>query len=273
MKYFEIGDIRITSRTANGYLLTVAPDTAGGGVDRNTINYAGCDGEEVRDVYFKSRDFMIEGFILSNSERGYSMLRRKLLRSLVPKTSYPLVYYDGCNTYKAEAYIDGNITFGRVINGRNSAFVINITIPSFYFKSFKEVTKDVYRRADMVTGRFTLPMVFTKRDSTADIVNKGDVSAFPIFNLHCNEEMSENIVIRNDTTNEELQLNYKPVKGERIVIDAEQFKITSNLNGNIIKCLSADSTFFELGKGSVKLSCLTNGVSVSVNFYERYAGV
>jgi len=273
MKYIKIGNIRITTRSREGYLLTAAPDTSSGDVQTNVINYAGCDGEEIKDIYFKSRSFSVEGYIFSNSERGYHMLRRKLIHELIPKKEYELEYYDGSNTYKAVAVLDGNVTFGRVIGRKNGSFLLNVTIPGFYFKSKKRTFVKVYQRQNLITGSFTLPAVFTTRVSEATVLNKGDVPAFPVFTLSCISVEGNAISITNDTTNEKILLNYTPTVGEVITIDCENFKIESNINGNIIKHLSADSVFFLIGTGNVSLSCQTHGVLVSVELFERYSGV
>lgn len=273
MKYIKIGDIKMTTRSSNGYLLTAAPDTSSGDVQANVINYAGCDGEEIKDIYFKSRSFSIEGYILSHSEQGYQLLRRKLIHELIPKKEYELEYYDGGDTYKAMVFIDGNVTFGRVVGRKNGSFLLNVTIPGFYFKSKKSVFTEVYQRRDLITGNFTLPTVFTERRSTTNVSNKGDVPAFPVFTLSCISVEENQISITNDTTNEKIILNYTPTVGEKIIIDCENFKIESSIKGNIIKYLSADSVFFLIGTGNVRLSCQTNGVGISVEFFERYSGV
>ena len=270
IRMFRFGGITIQSDIKSGFLLTEKPNTDGGNVTQNSINYIDTDGAEYKDTYFAPRDFDIKGAILFNNDAGKFQLKHRLVAACNPKKEMDLFYYNGNEKFYATAMTAALPEFGEEMNGI-LPFCISMRIPGFYWMSEKETSCNVFERTKLLKSSFTLPIKFSMRTSETKITNSGDVDALPSFKIICNEtpELSE-IKINNLTTRKYIYLKYQATKGEIITIDCEKCTVKSSTKGNILNSVTADSEFFTYTPGQNDISCNLPGTAVISTHRCRY---
>lgn len=277
MKYIKIGTIKITTRTKSGFLLSVLPNTTAGTMKYKKTEYIDTDGAEYSEMLYQPRMMTVNGYIMARSNSELREYRKNLLNELNSKEMQKMEYFDGKNKYTATVLIDGTVNIGKAINNIVAPFLFNIIIPGFYFKAEEITTHRLYAREDLIKGTFEIPeegIMFTKRKNSATVKNNGGVAVYPLFELKCVEEKTEKgIEIHNITTDEYIKLDYQPSVGETITIDCENITVVSSINGNIIRTVTPDSTFFKYKKGNTDVEIRTHGVMITSSFNELYTGV
>ena len=122
---------------------------------------------------------------------------------------------------------------------------------------------------------FTLPIVFSERTNTVDIQNLGDVDSPCVLEIVFEESKTDaTIKVENVTTEKSITIECDVTVGEVITVDTEKSTITSSVQGNIMKFITADSDFFLLKKGlnSIEVTCDAILV-ISATYRYRYLGV
>lgn len=277
MKYIKIGKIKITTRTQNGFLLSILPNTTAGTMKYKKTEYIETDGATYTEMLYQPRNMTINGHITSRSNSELINYKKLLLREINSKELQEMEYFDGKNKYIASVLVDGTVNVGKEIGKTVVPFSFNIIIPSFYFKAKNTTKQKLYGRENLIEGSFEIPeegIMFTRRINKATIINNGGVEVPPFFELKCVEEKTERgIEIYNNTSGEYIKLNYQPAVDETINIDCENITVVSSLNGNIINTVTPDSTFFKYKKGTTEVEIKTHGVMVVSSFNELYTGV
>ncbi len=131
-------------------------------------------------------------------------------------------------------------------NKRRGAYVpfaVQFIADDPYFTDMNETLINVFKREGKVSSEFVLPCVFSKRKTEAEIINRGDGTIEPIFEISSvsGAVCPEGISIKNTTNGNEIKLMCDVLAGEVITVDVKKRKITSNLRGNLI-FLMADET-------------------------------
>ena len=103
--------------------------------------------------------------------------------------------------------------------------------------------------------------IATQRSSKTSIYNYGDVEIYPVITLTNNKVsnlLSEEtkITLTNATTDKAITLEYQISPGETVTIDLESRSILSDINGNIVTCISDDTVLsdFYLATGKNDIS-------------------
>ena len=104
------------------------------------------------------------------------------------------------------------------------------------------------------SGKFILPCMFTRYISRANVVNIGDVDTEPIIRIRLNggtyngtEGTPGTLVIRNETTNQQIELNLGDAENTtEVIIDIPTRKIYSQDNKNLIHHLAPTSFLSDL---------------------------
>ena len=109
-------------------------------------------------------------------------------------------------------------------------------------------------------GEFTLPCVFGRYISKANVINIGDVDTEPIIRIHLNGGTYTGsggtlgtLIIHNESTKQEIELNLQDAENTtEIIVDIPNRKIYSQDNQNLIHHLAPTSFLsdFWLQKGS-----------------------
>ncbi|WP_249311514.1 phage distal tail protein [Congzhengia minquanensis] len=140
-----------------------------------------------------------------------------------------------------------------------------------YFHDCEEKRVVISRKNDKLTFPFHLPVTFSERVNSTDLVVSGEEASEPVIYIFGddpeNTDYDDNsITIVNKTANAFLKLNYKISYGEQIKIDIPNREITSNLRERMFQYLSDDSFFssFVLLSGANEIECRTN---VRINAY------
>lgn len=128
-----------------------------------------------------------------------------------------------------------------------------------YFED-KETTKvPLFKVEHLLKSTFTLPCMFTRRTTKANVINIGDVDTEPIIRIRLNGGTYNGtagtpgtLVIRNETTKQEIELNLQDAESTKeVIVDIPNRKIYSQDNKNLIHHLAPTSFLsdFWLQKG------------------------
>ena len=127
----------------------------------------------------------------------------------------------------------------------------------------------ILRKVPIAEGTFTLPCIFSCRTSEASILNIGDVDAEPIIRITVQGEVKTGdeagvLIIKNETTEQQLELLCDAKDGDVITINIPERKIYRQKTENLISYLSPSSFLsdFWLAKGENRISVINN-VSMS----------
>ncbi|MBQ8525956.1 MAG: phage tail family protein [Clostridia bacterium] len=95
-------------------------------------------------------------------------------------------------------------------------------------------------------GAFKLPCIFTRRISSSDVFNFGDVECEPVIRITVQgsqrtDVAAKRLIITNTSTNQQLILNYAAQEGDEITIDIPNRKIFDQKGTNLISYLDSSS--------------------------------
>ncbi len=144
-------------------------------------------------------------------------------------------------------------------HGGYSVFAIQFVCDYPYFED-KETSKvPLFKVEHLLEGTFMLPCMFTRRIAKANVVNIGDVDTEPIIRISLNGGTYNGtagtpgtLVIRNETTKQEIELNLGDAESTKeVIVDIPNRKIYSQDNKNLIHHLAPTSFLsdFWLQKG------------------------
>lgn len=168
-----------------------------------------------------------------------------------------LLISDGVRTRKINARCVEAVQGER--HGGYSVFAIQFVCDYPYFED-KETTKvPLFKVEHLLKSTFTLPCMFTRRTTKANVINIGDVDTEPIIRIRLNGGTYNGtagtpgtLVIRNETTKQEIELNLQDAESTKeVIVDIPNRKIYSQDNKNLIHHLAPTSFLsdFWLQKG------------------------
>lgn len=145
-----------------------------------------------------------------------------------------------------------------------------------YFTDLFPTVKSVHSRENLVNLKTKPPAVLTKRTSNADIGYEGGVKTAPTFEVDIISDGCESIVIKNETHNEKIQLDYAAEKGEKITLNLAEGTVFSSDGADLAEYLSND-TFLEdfylhPGENRINVTCGGDSLAcaVSCSYLNRY---
>ena len=149
-----------------------------------------------------------------------------------------------------------------------------------YFSDFNKKKTGVFVRRDIPKTEFTLPGVFTKRTTKADIFLSGEMPCEPVVRLFCSREYESaggGITVKNNSNGNFFTLNYKMSRGEEITVDFHSRTVKNQLGKSLINHISEDTFLseFKLEPGTNEIE-VVNGedaeaVSAVIEFGNIYA--
>ncbi|MBQ7097012.1 MAG: phage tail family protein [Clostridia bacterium] len=153
----------------------------------------------------------------------------------------------------------------RILKNRISTMVIQFVCDSPYFEDAEDTVVALYRRVKLLETPFSLPSMFGDIIIGADIIVSGAFSVEPVITLYYPDalEQVESIVITNEANGASIRLDYTPSENDVVTVDVKNRKISSSVNGNLIRNLS-DDTFlgdFVLEKGLNVIDVFAGDVS------------
>ena len=235
----------------------------------NTISYADIDGVDSVSSSISGRTVIVGGDIkLSN---------KQFLRDMLKVLDKPGDLYMDFGEKKRKLVCRNAHFVPGERNNRYMRFVITFSSDMPYFYGFEEETEYIRKRQDVIGVGFMLPCVFTERSTENDIVVNGDTESEPVIEITCiKEAASQNeepeICILNETSGESIKLCLYLMKDEIIEVDIENRKITSNLRGNMLGCISEDTFLhrFKLLQGANHIKVTSDNADEQINAVCRY---
>ena len=277
-RYLQIDDIVIGK--GHEYVFSSLSGIGGGNVRRSEREYINDDGAEFDNIYYNPRSFEVTGYVLAPSLKGLDERKQKLIHACTPKKEKEIVFFDGVRKYKATAISDNLPEFGerKFTAYWNLPFVLNITIPTFYWTDYEITNIPVILRKDEIQTSFTLPCVFTSRVAEAVVDNSSGFDFYPVVKISAgNQYESGAVKILNETTGEYIQLSGATLSpGDIIVIDCENLTAVLNGKTNIINSFN-DFESFKIIPGKNVVKGINNNSSSAVNitmeYYKKWIGV
>lgn len=237
-----------------------------------TVSFADYPGQTTIAVKERARTITIGGDVYSKDTK----LLEKLSNVLSDKVLLIV------STDRKKRRTDAKITNFEIYNKFSGyyGFVIQLEADDPYFYELNESNYNIFNRKNLITGNFVCPCVFTKRITSARIINNGTMSIYPRIKIYdvCSNgkyDLNNTLTVINKTTNSFIKLNYTTTDTETITIDFEDRSITSDINGDISYYLDKNcylSDFFVIsGENEI---CIENETSrqISANclFFNRY---
>lgn len=266
-------------------------DTGGMDTSYTDIEYVNRDGSKRTNVFYANNQITLNGFINANNNSEFEVLRRKLIHAINPKKEIPL--YLNSDRMKVFVPCFASLKWAKKYGNHLQYFTVTFDVPSFYWLSQTVFQKDLLYVNKKISSPFTFHddgdgKIFSTRDITSNIINNGDEFAdikitLSVKKNDTNQSENNNIImLRNETANKQLALNYKLSHGEIITFDMENTSIVSSKNGNIIKyivdvCNGVQSEFFNIDVGKSLIKCDIanknfNGSAI-LSFREKYRGI
>ena len=141
-------------------------------------------------------------------------------------------------------------------------FALSLVCDDPYFYDAEETRLGLYVREKLIDGGAVFPFMFSRRTTSASLPVKSDREIEPTIIILGSSRKGDGegrIVIENILTGAIFTLNYVPKEDEIITLDIKERTITSNLNGNLIACISDDSFMSDLVIGKNGAQFVTTG--------------
>ncbi len=173
---------------------------------------------------------------------------------------------------------EATLTLGKRY-GSYCTFVMQFTCDYPHFSDVKETQTAIFKKINCLTSKTQLPAIFTKRISTGNVENFGDIKIYPVITI---EKMSEaagenTITVKNLTTGKSLLFNKTLTKGEIITINVKNRTVTSNYAGDVLGTLDRYYTLSDMWceRGINEISVTVDGISqegieVSATYENEY---
>ncbi len=150
-------------------------------------------------------------------------------------------------------------------------FVVQFCADNPYFEDIYECKTPIYNRVGKLHSTFVLGCVFSERMLNNNVINRGDTDIEPVFEISSESGAScpEGITIKNATNGNTITLNTDILIGEKITVDVKNRKITSNIRGNMIFCLSEETalTNFVMPVGISAIEVLAPDLDGKLNIW------
>lgn len=226
----------------------------------NTAQYPATIGQRTLSETLDARTISIQCDVnsIASQYSGTSSNRWEISRALkILNEPGVLLISDGTRTRKIEARCVEAAQGERY--GGYSVFAIQFMCDYPYFEDKDTSIVPLFKVEKLLEGTFTLPCIFTRRITKANVINIGDVDTEPIIRIRLNggtyngtDGTPGTLVIRNETTNQQIELNLEDAENTtEVIVDIPNRKIYSQDNKNLIHHLAPTSFLsdFWLQKG------------------------
>ena len=224
-------------------------------VERQTVVYTGRRGEKTVSKRFLPRVITICG----------DVLKKESVKEITSYLSESGVLY--IKQGDGERKINVTPTAMEDIEkiGDVTRLVIQFTADDPAFCDTVAERVGIYERADLVSGTFTLPCVFTKRVEGGTLINSGDVISEPVITVICNgaSETEASLVIKNKDTGAKIDLKKSFAEGDTVTIDTQNAEIYDQNGNSLLSYISNDTYIseFVLKKGENEISVVSSELS------------
>lgn len=261
-----------------------------GGVDNDitSITQFNMDGAYFVGQRLSTRQIVLTGEILGETQYGLDELRQKLSSVFTPQLNGNLRYEVGNKTYAIDVLVDVTPDFDSKQKNLTIGYVIKLTALQPYWYDITEYNKLI--PLSKIDGAMTWPLKLTNNYIFSKLVsgiivtvnNTGDVPTGAIFTMDISGTVT-NLKILNIATNEHFTILGTFTAGQQIVLStmrgklAVKRKTTDGYDINIIGNRDIGSKFFELPKGENYIQVLAatgqDLVSATMKFTPLVVGV
>ncbi len=228
-----------------------------------TARYTGYDGQETYEGVCLARSITLSGDIIS------AALRSDLER-LADILSAPGYLYIQCGDMDRRIFCNQTVfpDAERILSGKICTFAVQFVCDSPYFENSQDTSVPLYSRTKNLSTAFSLPCTFGTTIAGADILPNSRNNIEPVIHILFPTALEEktSVILTNEITGKKVELAYKPLAGEEIVIDIKNRTATSTVKGNIINFLS-DDTFlsdFCLEYPENRLSAMVGNINAGI---------
>ena len=203
------------------------------------VRYAGTDGCETIGETVNPRTVTVSGDV-----RNTAVRRRELSRAArVFNRRGVLTVINGAVRRRIHCHVTRFEAEDR--NAAAVPFILQFSADDPAFFDVEASIVPVFRREDLIVSPFTLPKMFSRCTTAADVINLGDLQCEPalyIYGSAANGGASGgSIAVTNGATAQEIVLNTGVLPGETILIDIPKRRITSDMRGDLMGYLCGSS--------------------------------
>lgn len=241
------GDFNIVS--AEGLGLTTKSYT--------TVECVSRSGHETINVHENARVITIGGDVYTKDNRN----KEKALKIL--SDDVWLTVITGSKKRKIYTKIKEFEIYNK--NGGYMGFVLQLEADNPCFKDIEQDVNTIYERKNLISGEFTLPLVFTERVVGKTVVNRGSQKTYPkiiMYDLGGNGKTDTEEIIKlvNERTGKSVTFEYETTAGEVLTVDFDKRTAESNYNGDITNCLALENYLseFYLEEGENFINIINN---------------
>jgi len=206
------------------------------------VRYAGADGGDTIGEVVNVRTITVSGDVRSAAVR-----RRELSRAArVFNKKGVLTVISGnvrrridCRATRFEAEDK---------NAAAAPFVLQFSADDPAFSDIEASVVPIFRRENLIASPFTLPKMFSRRTTEADVINLGDMPCEPVLTIYGARQSGatlaggdEYIAIANAANSQEIRLSTGVLAEETIAIDIPKRRITSDVRGDLMAYLDGGS--------------------------------
>ncbi len=240
--------------------------------NRNTIQYAGENGQHVLSVARSARTITITADIKNNGG-----IQSEITKAHRIFDADEVTVRIRLNNKKRKTI--GSVTAFELSERSSYAqtCALQIVCDDPYFEDFVNAELSVFKQTNLLKTTFALPCAFSSRITETDVIVNGDSKTMPQILIHCSA-LTENtpngtgFTIKNTLPDGAVQSIDFPETifdaGEKIVIDFSNRHVTSSIHGNIISQLGQNSYlrdfYFMPGKNHIEIENRNTNAEITV---------
>ena len=270
--YNDIGSFKLFGSGTDGFRVCSVSGLEPVELTRSVATYIGEDGCIENSSQYVQRVITISGDL--RLDDNAKTVIRNATRVLSKKCRLVIETEDTKRCINANA---ATFTLGKKYT-KYQTFVIQTVCDYPHFTDEDATDGVLFKIEKLLCSSTSLPAILSKRISGCTINNVGDLRVYPVITIIKNDdELRESeILLINETTGKQIIINKSMSKGEEIVVDIKNRKITSNIDGNVLGTLdlycSLSDFICEPGENeiSVFVGGEQTGIQILISHYNEY---
>ena len=270
--YNDIGNFKLFGSGADGFRVCAVSGLEPVELTRSVETYIGEDGCIENSSQYVQRIITISGDVRMDDNAKNAI--RHAMRVLSKKCTLVIETDDTKRCINVNAT---TFTLGKKYS-KYQTFVIQSVCDYPHFTDEEASDGVLFKREKLLCAKTILPSVLSKRISSCTINNIGDLRVYPVITIIKNDDSAgeSDILLKNETIGKQIIINKSMIKGEEIVVDIKNRKITSNIDGNILGALdlycSLSDFICEPGENEISVSMGGDqtGIQILISHYNEY---
>lgn len=270
--YNDMGCFKLFGSAADGFCICSVSGLEPVSLTRTLETYIGEDGCIENSSQYGQRIITVSGDLRMNENSKNEI--RNAMRVLSRKCILKIDTEDKKRCINVNA---ATFTLGKKYS-KYQTFVIQLICDYPHFSDENLTHGVLFKKERLLSKNSSLPTVLSRRISSCTLINKGDLTIYPVVTITKKDDVIRNneILIKNETTGKEILLDKTMSYGEVIVVDVKNRKITSSIEGNILGTLNIYSTlsdfYCDVGENliSVFIDGEQTGLEVIISHYNEY---